>query len=44
MVAGLTEAGASEDEVFEISVAAAYGRAPTPRGRAPRGARGSGGD
>jgi hypothetical protein len=27
MVAGLTEAGASEDEVFEISVAAAYGAA-----------------
>jgi len=27
MVAGLEEAGASEDEVFEISVAAAYGAA-----------------
>lgn len=27
MVAGLAEAGASEDEVFEISVAAAYGAA-----------------
>ena len=27
MVAGLAEAGASEDEVFEVSVAAAYGAA-----------------
>lgn len=27
MVAGLAEAGASEDEVFEMSVAAAYGAA-----------------
>ena len=27
MVAGLAEAGASDDEVFEISVAAAYGAA-----------------
>jgi hypothetical protein len=27
MVAGLTEAGATDDEVFEISVAAAYGAA-----------------
>ena len=27
MVAGLAEAGATEDEVFEISVAAAYGAA-----------------
>ncbi len=43
MVAGLAEAGASDDEVFEISVAAAYGaaRERLEAGlRAVRGARG----
>ena len=36
MVAGLAEAGASDDEAFEISVAAAYGAA---RGRLEAGLR-----
>ena len=43
MVAELAEAGASEDEVFEDQRGRRLRRrAPTPRGRAHRGARGSG--
>ncbi|HEU4831991.1 MAG TPA: hypothetical protein VFU18_04710 [Actinomycetota bacterium] len=44
MVAGLAEAGASDDEVFEISVAAAFGAARERLEAGLRAVRGAGGD